>query len=176
MISKKMKEYVTGSSLIRAMFEDSQKLASIYGAENVYDFSLGNPCFPPAGALKNAMMEILNMEDQCAVHGYMNNAGHEAVRQSIADSLNRRFGTEFSARNIIMTVGAAGGINVALKTLIDPGDENSIFTVLRRIRQLCFQCFRQTGGGSMQERGFHAGYRWFASGADSENKGQNGQT
>lgn len=128
MISKKMKEYVTGSSLIRAMFEDSQKLASIYGTENVYDFSLGNPCFPPAGALKNAMIEILNMEDQCAVHGYMNNAGHEAVRQSIADSLNRRFGTEFSARNIIMTVGAAGGINVTLKTLIDPGDEIIVFS------------------------------------------------
>ena len=82
MISEKMKEYVTGSSLIRAMFEDSKKLAEIYGAENVYDFSLGNPCFPPPNVFKTTLVEILGLKDQTAVHGYMNNAGHEGVRES----------------------------------------------------------------------------------------------
>ena len=118
-----MKKHVTGSSLIRAMFEDSKKLAEIYGQENVYDFSLGNPCFPPPVALKAALAELLAREDQVAVHGYMNNAGHENVRRAIAESLNRRFGTWFDADNILMTVGAAGGLNVAMKTLLDPGDE-----------------------------------------------------
>lgn len=128
MISEKMKEYVTGSSLIRAMFEDSKKLAEIYGAENVYDFSLGNPCFPPPNVFKTTLVEILGLEDQTAVHGYMNNAGHEGVREAIADSLNRRFDTSFQMRNILMTVGAAGGINVALKTLVNPGEEIVTFS------------------------------------------------
>lgn len=118
-----MKKHVTGSSLIRAMFEDSRKLAEIHGAENVYDFSLGNPCFPPPPALRAALAELLAREDQVTVHGYMNNAGHENARNIIAESLNRRFGTSFSGRNILMTVGAAGGLNVAMKTLLDPGDE-----------------------------------------------------
>lgn len=127
MISEQMKEYVTGSSLIRAMFEDSKKLAEIYGEENVYDFSLGNPCFPPPNIFKTTLVEILGLKDQTKVHGYMNNAGYESVREAIADSLNRRFGTGFGMRNILMTVGAAGGINVALKTLINPEDEIVVF-------------------------------------------------
>lgn len=123
MISKKMVGYVESSSLIRAMFEEGKKLASIHGAENVYDFSLGNPNLAPPEEVKQAIIDILNDESPTYVHGYMNNSGYEDVRVTIAESLNRRFGTDFSEKNLIMTVGAAGGLNVVLKTILDPGDE-----------------------------------------------------
>ncbi len=124
MISKKMEAMVANSSAIRAMFEEGNRLAKLYGAENVFDFSLGNPNVPAPAAVKNAILDILNEEDPIALHGYTNsNAGYEDVRQAVADSLNERFGTNFKSRNITMTVGAAGGLNVILKALINPGDE-----------------------------------------------------
>ncbi|HCX91542.1 MAG TPA: pyridoxal phosphate-dependent aminotransferase, partial [Lachnospiraceae bacterium] len=88
-----------------------------------YDFSLGNPSVEPPKQVKEAIIETLNEDAPNFVHGYMNNSGYEEVRERIAQSLNRRFDTKFSQNNIIMTVGAAGGLNVALKTLLDPGDE-----------------------------------------------------
>ena len=123
MIAEKMKGYVANSSVIRAMFEEGKKMAEIYGAENVYDFSLGNPNVPAPAAVKAAISEILEEENPVAVHGYMNNSGYEEVRSAIAGSLNKRFGTAFTGKNIVMTVGAAGGLNVVLKTLLNPGDE-----------------------------------------------------
>ena len=123
MISEKMKSYVENSSAIRAMFEEGKKLADKYGAENVYDFSLGNPNVPAPAEVREAVDEILKNEDSLMVHGYMNNAGYEDVRAAIAESLNKRFGTAFGMRNIMMTVGAAGGLNVLMKTLLNPGDE-----------------------------------------------------
>ena len=124
MISKKMEGMVANSSAIRAMFEEGNRLAKIYGSENVYDFSLGNPNVPAPEAVKTAIRELLDEEDSLVLHGYTNsNAGYEDVRQAVAESLNERFGTTFSAKNITMTVGAAGGLNVILKTLINPGDE-----------------------------------------------------
>lgn len=124
MISKKMEAMVANSSAIRAMFEEGNRLAKLYGAENVFDFSLGNPNVPAPAAVKNAILDILNEEDPIALHGYTNsNAGYEDVRQAVADSLKERFGTNFKSRNITMTVGAAGGLNVILKALINPGDE-----------------------------------------------------
>ncbi len=128
MISKKMENMVANSSAIRAMFEEGSRLAKIYGAENVFDFSLGNPNVPAPEAVKRAMIDLLNEEDPVALHGYTNsNAGYEDVRQAVAESLNSRFGTSFSSRNIIMTVGAAGGLNVILKALLNPGDEVIVF-------------------------------------------------
>lgn len=123
MIAEKMVGYVKNSSLIRAMFEEGKKLAAVYGAENVYDFSLGNPSVPAPGELEDAIREIIEDEDSIFVHGYMNNSGYEDVRKTIADSINKRFETKFEAGNIIMTVGAAGGLNVIFKTLLNPGDE-----------------------------------------------------
>lgn len=128
MISKKMQGMVANSSAIRAMFEEGNRLAKIYGAENVYDFSLGNPNVPAPAAIKTAIMELLNEEDTLVLHGYTNsNAGYEDVREAVAESLNERFGTAFTAKNITMTVGAAGGLNVVLKTLLNPGDEVIVF-------------------------------------------------
>ena len=123
MISEKMKQLASNNSVIRAMFEEGQNMAREYGAENVYDFSLGNPSVPAPTAVKDAIREILDQEDSLMVHGYMSNVGYQDVRQAVAESLNRRFGTDFNENNIIMTVGAAGGLNVILKTLLNPGDE-----------------------------------------------------
>ena len=124
MIAEKMKNMVASSSAIRAMFEEGNRLAQIYGAENVFDFSLGNPNVPAPESVKQAMIDILNEEDPVALHGYTNsNAGYADVRQAVAESLNERFETAFSGNNIVMTVGAAGGLNVALKILLNPGDE-----------------------------------------------------
>lgn len=123
MIADKMTGFVKNSSAIRAMFEEGKRLAAIYGAENVYDFSLGNPNVPAPAEVETAIREILEEEDSVYLHGYMSNSGYEDVRAVIAESLNKRFGTGFTERNIIMTVGAAGGLNVILKTLLNPGDE-----------------------------------------------------
>lgn len=123
MISEKMKGLVNGGSAIRAMFEEGNKLRAIYGDDKVYDFSLGNPNLPAPKAVNDAIIDIINNEDPVIVHGYMNNAGFPDVRKAIADSINRRFGTKFNENNIIMTVGAASGLNIILKTILNPGDE-----------------------------------------------------
>ena len=127
MISEKMVGLVKNSSVIRAMFEEGKKMAAIYGAENVYDFSLGNPSVEPPSQVKDAIIEVLTTEKQTLVHGYPNNSGYEDVRECIAQSINHKFGTTFQHDNIIMTVGAAGGLNVILKTLLNPGDEVVVF-------------------------------------------------
>ena len=118
-----MMEFVKSSSVIRAMFEEGKRLADIHGAENVYDFSLGNPSVEPPQEVKEALLQVINEENPNLVHGYMNNSGFEDVRESIATSINSKFETSFNSGNIIMTVGAAGGLNVILKTLLNPGDE-----------------------------------------------------
>ena len=124
MIAEKMKGMVANSSAIRAMFEEGNRLAEIYGAENVYDFSLGNPNVPAPQAVKQAMIELLDESDPVVLHGYTNsNSGYADVRQTVAESVNERFGTAFTGENIVMTVGAAGGLNVILKTLLNQGDE-----------------------------------------------------
>lgn len=127
MISEKMKPYLKNNSAIRAMFEEGKRLAALYGEENVYDFSLGNPNVPAPAEFKEAIIEILENEDPVTVHGYMSNAGFPEVRRVIADDLNRRFGTVFHENNLIMTVGAASGLNICLKTLLNPGEEVIVF-------------------------------------------------
>lgn len=127
MIADRMKPLLENNSAIRAMFEEGKRLAKFYGAENVYDFSLGNPNVPAPKEVKNAIIEILNEEDSTMVHGYMSNAGFEDVREAIATSLNQRFGTNFHLNNLIMTVGAASGLNIIFKTLLNPNDEVIVF-------------------------------------------------
>lgn len=127
MISEKMKPFVQNNSAVRMMFEEGNRLRAIYGPDKVYDFSLGNPSVPAPECVKEAIIELVNEEEPTLLHGYMNNAGFEDVRQAIAESLNRRFGTAFAAKNLIMTVGAASGLNVILKTLLNPGEEVVVF-------------------------------------------------
>lgn len=123
MISEKMIPLMKNNSAIRMMFEEGNKLAAKYGRENVFDFSLGNPSVPAPAEVNQAIQDIVKEEDSLFVHGYMSNAGYEDVRETIAQSLNRRFGTSFHAGNILMTVGAASGLNVILKTLLNPGEQ-----------------------------------------------------
>ncbi len=122
-ISEKMQPMVQNNSAIRAMFEEGRQMAEIYGAENVYDFSLGNPNVPAPECVKQAVIDILEQEDPVFVHGYMSNSGYPDVRKTVAEDLNKRFGTSFTEDNILMTVGAASGLNVILKTILNPGDE-----------------------------------------------------
>ena len=128
MVSDKMKDLLSGSSVIRAMFEDGKKMAAEFGKENVYDFSLGNPSVYPPEKLKSVIKELVDNIHPDYLHGYMNNSGYEEVRSKIAASLNKKFCTGFSFKNIIMTVGAAGGLNVILKTILNPGDEVVTFS------------------------------------------------
>lgn len=129
MIADKMRYMLENSSAIRAMFEEGNRLAQTYGAENVYDFSLGNPNVPAPDSVKQAILDIVNEENPVTLHGYTNsNAGYAEVREAVAESLNHRFGTTLKGSNITMTVGAAGGLNVALKVLLNPGDEVIVFS------------------------------------------------
>ena len=127
MISEKMKPYVKNNSATRMMFEEGNRLRAKYGADKVFDFSLGNPSVPAPDSVREAIIELVNTTDPTVLHGYMSNAGFEDVRQTIAESLNRRFDTKFSAKNLIMTVGAASGLNVILKTILNPGEEVIVF-------------------------------------------------
>ena len=127
MVSEKIKKMAQNNSAIRAMFEEGRKMAEQYGRENVYDFSLGNPNFPAPEAVKRAMIDLLNEEDPVYLHGYMSNAGFESVRAAVADSINARFGTAYNENNIIMVSGASPGLNIVLKTLLDPDDEVIVF-------------------------------------------------
>ena len=127
MIAEKMKPYVKNNSAIRMMFEEGNRLRAIYGADKVYDFSLGNPSVPAPECVKEAIIDLVNEVKPTVLHGYMSNAGFEDVRQTIAESLNRRFGTKFAAKNLIMTVGAASGLNVIFKTILNPEEEVIVF-------------------------------------------------
>ena len=92
MISKSMTQLVQGNSVIRALFEEGREMAREVGAENVYDFSLGNPSVPAPEAVRTSMKRILDGDNSLYVHGYMSNAGYEEVREAVAASLNKRFG------------------------------------------------------------------------------------
>lgn len=127
MIAENMVGMVKSSSVIRQMFEEGNRLVKIYGAENVYDFSLGNPNVAAPAEVNEAIKETVDNEESTFIHGYMSNAGYEDVREAIAQSLNKRFDTHFNATNIIMTVGAAGGLNTILRTILNPGEEVMTF-------------------------------------------------
>ena len=123
MISKRLRGSLDSSICIRDIFEEGKKMIAERGAENVFDFSLGNPSIVPPKSVKESIIDIVNTEPEMELHGYMNNSGYEDVREAIAEFTNKSYGTNFTKANIVMTVGAAGGINVTFKTLVDEGDE-----------------------------------------------------
>lgn len=128
MISDKMRSLVANSSIIRAMFEEGKRLSEIYGEENVFDYSIGNPNVEPPKKVKEVIFEILNEETPNLVHGYMNNSGYEDVRSAISTFINNKHSLALSKDSIIMTCGAAGGLNIILKSILNPGDEVITFS------------------------------------------------
>lgn len=127
MISEKMQKLVKNNSVIREMFEEGKRLKKIYGEESVFDFSLGNPNMPSPKEVNEAIVKIIKEEDSCFVHGYMSNGGYEDVREKIAENINKKFETNFNFKNIIMTVGAASGLNIVLKSILNKDDEVIVF-------------------------------------------------
>ena len=126
MISNKISSRLANSSMIRAMFEEGARLKKIYGADKVYDFSLGNPDPEPPVEVKAALRELAN-SNELGMHLYMNNAGYGDVRETLANKINSETGLSLTLNNVVMTVGAGGALNVVLKTLLDPGEEIIIF-------------------------------------------------
>lgn len=121
-VAEKIVGYIERSSWIRAMFEAGAKLKAQYGDENVYDFSLGNPNIDPPEDFYRVVRKLV-ADPKSGDHGYGPNSGHVPVRQKVADYLSKIHEVPLTADSIIMTVGAAGGLNIALKTILNPGDE-----------------------------------------------------
>ena len=128
MISETMCGLGKESSVIRAIFEYGRKRAAEIGAENVFDFSLGNPNVPVPEDVKKAMKELLDCGDDVWLHGYTSGNGDAETRKAIAEDLNRRFGTAFRPENLYMTCGAAASLKICITALCEPGDEFITFT------------------------------------------------
>ena len=123
MISEKMSKLLERSAAMSSMYTESARLKEKYGAENVYDFGMGNPNLPAPDSIRETSIRVLQETDPWYLHHYMSNNGFPEAREKIAASLNRRFGEHFDANNIMMCTGAAGGLNCLLKVLMDPGQE-----------------------------------------------------
>ena len=121
-VAKKMQAFAEKSSWIRKMFEEGAKMKAEFGADKVFDFSIGNPDVPPPAKFYTVLRELAQNE-QPGIHGYMPNAGYPAVREALAKRLGAEQGVSFGINDILMTCGAAGGLNVLFKALLDPGDE-----------------------------------------------------
>ena len=125
-ISKKMAAAAAGASMVRKMFEEGAKMKAQFGPENVFDFSIGNPDVPPPPAFKETLLRLA-AEDRPGSHGYMPNPGWPQVREKVAAFLTREQGqylqNPFTANHILMTVGAAGALNIIFKAILDHGDE-----------------------------------------------------
>lgn len=126
MFSEKIVNNLKNSSWIRLMFEEGTRLAEKYGAENVYDYSIGNPyAEPPVEVIESLKKHVTGGEK--GIHRYMSNAGYTEVRARVAESLEKESKVKLSANNVVMTVGAAGGLNVLLKSLLNPSEEVIVF-------------------------------------------------
>ena len=123
MVSEKMYELGTKKSTIRTIFEFGRQRAAELGEDSVFDFSLGNPNVPAPAFVKQAILDVLEDMTPTEIHGYTVAPGAPAVRETLARSLNERFGTGFSGRNLFLTAGAAAAITITFKALAEPGDE-----------------------------------------------------
>ncbi|MBW1645885.1 MAG: aminotransferase class I/II-fold pyridoxal phosphate-dependent enzyme, partial [Deltaproteobacteria bacterium] len=121
-IADKIREFMERSSWIRKMFEEGAALKEKYGAENVYDFTLGNPDVPPPPAVEEELLRIIR-EPAPMKYGYMPNSGYPETRQAVADWLSQEQQVPVPAAAVVMTCGAGGALNVIFKTLLNPGDE-----------------------------------------------------
>ncbi len=121
-VSEKMKHFASKSSWIRKMFEKGASMKATYGAANVCDFSLGNPDVPPPPQFDEVMQELIR-DTSPGVHGYMPNGGYPWVREAIAARMSDEQHIAIGHGDMLMTCGAAGGLNIVMKALLNPGDE-----------------------------------------------------
>ncbi len=128
MISEKMINWGRKRSVIREIFEYGRARAKLIGADNVFDFTLGNPSIPTPDCVKETILKLLETKDSVALHGYTLAQGDEAVRKAVADSITERFGAKVGTEHIYMTSGAAASLSISLKALAVPGDEFIVFT------------------------------------------------
>ncbi len=121
-IAAKIQDFIDRASWIRRMFEEGARLREQYGADNVFDFTLGNPTVEPPAAFQDKLRQLAATTEP-GRHRYMPNAGYPETRRAVAARLSRESGLEVGAERVVMTCGAGGALNVVLKTLINPGDE-----------------------------------------------------
>lgn len=122
-LAKSMESLMEGNSVIRKMFELGREMAKKYGKDAVYDFSLGNPVAEVPYEVKNAIISLLENQDPHEIHGYMQNAGFEDVREAVGEHLKKRFSVDYTKENILLCAGAAGGLNILARCLLDEEDE-----------------------------------------------------
>lgn len=121
-IATKIQNCIEQSSWIRKMFEQGALLRQQFGADNVFDFTIGNPSVEPPAAFHQELQKLAN-NPQPGMHRYMSNAGYDDTRAAVAEFLSQRCDAEVTAASIIMTCGAGGALNVVLKTVLNPGEE-----------------------------------------------------
>ncbi|MDD2422016.1 MAG: pyridoxal phosphate-dependent aminotransferase [Heliobacteriaceae bacterium] len=121
-VAQQIKSQLTGASWIRKMFEEGTRLKAIYGEDKIFDFTLGNPITEPPAKFHTALQELASRPVP-GMHRYMSNAGYPETRQAVAATLATASGQPVTADQVVMTVGAGGGLNVVLKTILDPEDE-----------------------------------------------------
>lgn len=126
-IASKIQTFIEGASWIRRMFEEGERLRAVHGAENVYDFTLGNPNIDPPARFGEEF-RALAQGPVPGMHRYMSNAGYEETRAAIAGVLSEAAGITVPPANVVMTCGASGALNVVLKTILNPGEEVIILT------------------------------------------------
>lgn len=121
-IADRIQESISRSSWIRKMFEEGARRKARFGADRVFDFSLGNPNLEPPARFRDEIRKLMD-DPGPGRHGYMPNAGYLETRQAVSDHVNSYTRNTLDAGHVVMTVGAGGGLNVVFKTLLNPGDE-----------------------------------------------------
>lgn len=147
MVSQTMYGLGTKKSTIRTIFEFGRKRIAEVGEENVYDFSIGNPNVPAPDSVKQAIIDILNEMDSCLLHGYTVAPGDMEVRETIAASINRRFGTALGGKNLFMTSGAAAAITICFKALHEDGADDEFMTFAPFFPE--YKCFVESVGSKL---------------------------
>jgi Aspartate/tyrosine/aromatic aminotransferase len=123
MINEQYKRMLEGKSVIRQLSEFATERGKEIGYENVFDYSLGNPSVPVPGEFTETMIKLLRTKDSMELHGYSPSLGIASVKEKIADSLNQRFGMNYTGNHIFPTTGAAGAVAHAVRCVTEPGDE-----------------------------------------------------
>ncbi len=144
MLSKKYSKVAGQSSVIRQIFEYGKKRAEVVGADNIFDFSIGNPSVPAPGSVNETAIRIMNENDPCFVHGYPSAIGYDDTRESIAGNLNRRYGMNYHKNNIFMTNGAAAAISLCFRTVTDYGVGDEIIVIAPYFPE--YKCFIEGAG------------------------------